>query len=731
MEKIEQIERYLNNGWGTTPVAAPEMGNSNSGKRPILPEWQKNPVLTMDKAKELWENSDLNVGIVTGEVSRLIVIDVDNPEAFEVFLNKHPECKETYIVKRSNSEGKCHYYFNIPKGMEIPKSRTIKTTGWGDLLSTGKQVVAPPSVHYTGGVYEVVNDVAPVNFKPEYLEDLFISKPEEELPEQIEQRITEGAVEGQRNSILFNLCREMRDLKLGKQKTRDAALRFCKNCTPEYNIDEAIKTVESVFNNNIPKVDSRTLKTLNYYRKKEEDDEGETKYKIYPLAFDRVRDGLLNLTEDWLAKSDEDIFIIPNEKGGKIEYIKDKVQFFSALGCEFSDTPDWKTGQKYMTKEEAFVAVHREIKQYSSIETAPHYPEIDGFFYNYPELPEPDYSVLDDLLDFFTPEKEEDRWLITAMFLTAVWGGLPGQRAPFLITSKDGRGVGKSSLAETAASILGQSAIQANATDKSNVIVTRLLSKDALQKRVVLFDNEAGYKRISNAEIASLFTTAHISGHRLYKGEGSRANNLLWMITLNSPSLDSDFASRCIPVSLKRPGYHAQWKSNLSKFIDQNKEIIQATLIDILSQEGCSVTPSIRWGDWACNVLAKVPGIEMEKVQKLIVERQKEFDDEQDELELIVDAIEDFVRENNYSLENDKVFIHNKFMDEIVRNAIGVKWNKTSILKKVRELINRGDIPTLVDKRVGTHGRGFLWTGTKYTSGETKLATIKAEYDTF
>ena len=526
MTKLNYAERYMTRGWGLTPVVPPQKNNPATGKRPFLKDWTNNPVNTMDEADEYWsEELDYNLGIITGKVSGLIVLDIDCPEEFEEFLKKHPECCETYIVERDNSEGRRHYYFKLEDGMEAPKSRKVETTGWGDLMSTGKQVVAPPSIHYTGGKYVVVNDVDPLPFKAEYLEDLLLKKDEPKkkkddvtipevvtvstvkFPDHIEARINAGACQGQRNSTLFKLGTDLRDMGYSSEQARDAVRRYCAGCSPEYDLVEGGKTIDSVFNYNIQNTSKLTLKKLNYWTKKGVDDDGETERKTMPLDYDKVRDKLLSLTPNWIAKANGNIFIIPKEKGGKIDSINDKTEFFAKLGCEYQGVPDWKNSPKYMSKDEAFSAMLPYLDEYAAIETAPHYPLLDEVFYNHAELPDPDYAVLDQLLDFFTPETAEDRSLLIAFFMTAIWGGMAGQSAPFLITSKDGRGVGKSALAETAASILGQTAIQASTKNKASDIVTRLLSPDALQKRVVIFDNESGNSRLSNDEIAS------VSGH--------------------------------------------------------------------------------------------------------------------------------------------------------------------------------------------------------------------------
>lgn len=240
MSKLTYVKKYLDRGWGLTPVLPPEKDNPDTGKQPILKDWTNNPVNTMEEAEKYWsEEQNYNLGIITGEISRLVVLDIDYPEKFEEFLNKHPECRETYIVERDNTEGRRHYYFKLEEGMEAPKTRTVKSTDWGDLLSTGKQVVAPPSIHYTGGSYEVINDVEPLPFKAEYLEDLLLKKdaPKKKdnvirFPDSVEARINAGAEQGQRNSTLFKLGIDLRNMGYSKEKVWEAAQRFCQNCSP-------------------------------------------------------------------------------------------------------------------------------------------------------------------------------------------------------------------------------------------------------------------------------------------------------------------------------------------------------------------------------------------------------------------------------------------------------------------------------------------------------------------
>ena len=325
-----------------------------------------------------------------------------------------------------------------------------------------------------------------------------------------------------------------------------------------------------------------------------------------------------------------------------------------------------------------------------------------------PKFPAADMNVLNDFLDFFSPETPYDRDLILAMFLTTLWGGPAGQRAPFVVTSKDGRGVGKSTLAETAARLINQTPIQASTRLDSDSLTTRLLSWEATKSRIVLFDNEvATMQKISNAGMAALFTAGEISGKRLYKGEGSRPNYLVWIMTLNSATFDSDFASRCIPIALKKPPLTINWQDRLNSFIESHRLVLIATMIELLKANTETLLPITRWGLWENQVLAKVPGIDREKVLELVVARQKQNDNDREEHEMIVDAIRLHI--NSLTGKNPECFIPSSEMADIARNALHLKGGNSWVLSLVNELINKGDCPALKQKRL-SRARGYRWT---------------------
>jgi len=714
--KMLIIESYINRGWGLTPVGAPKSGDKNSGKNPFLPGWTQNPIRDMDTAKTYWnDDKNYNIGVMTGEVSGLVVLDIDYPEIFDKFLAEFPECRQTYIVRRNNApEWKCHYYFKLD-GF-TPPSHNVKTTGWGDLMSNGKQVVAPPSVHYTDGVYEVLNDVEPLPFKQAYYKALLMTG-KGNIETLVSCDDDAKIPEGNRNNVLFDLMLSLRKQGKTKKAAAAAALDFCQKCAPPYDYAEAMKTMESVYNYSTPKQKQKTLSQLNYYRKADDTGDGEPQYKVKPLAYNEVVDKVSGLLDGWIANVYGELVLLPFSPDDNAIPLKTTADLFSLLGRMFKDVPDWKKGENFMTKEELLSSLRATLPKLQSIEKVPHYPLMENVHYVFPALPPADMSIVESLLDFFSPETESDRDLILAMFLTTLWGGPAGQRAPFLVTSKDGRGVGKSTLAETAAKLLDQIPIQASTRLDSDGLTTRLLSWEAMKSRIVLFDNEVGtQQKISNAGMASLFTTGQISGRKLYVGEASRPNHLVWIMTLNSVTLDSDFASRCIPIALKKPSASVNWQEKLNSFIEKHRWVLIATMIDLLKQETKYVVPKTRWGLWENQVLSKVPGLNRDAVLELVVSRQKNNDNDLDEKEMIIEALMSLINAQNKDIKSHRFFISNQDMAELVRDALHLRLGNAWILRQVKDMIAKGDYPALKLHKL-KHARGFIWDETSDGTG--------------
>jgi hypothetical protein len=103
------------------------------------------------------EDQFAGLGIVTGSVSRLAVLDFDAPEAFEKFRHRYPHLIETKIVQTRRGY---HLYFRLPLHLRPP---TRKGSGV-DFLSEGSYVVAPPT-RIEGHTYTLHKDCPPYTLR--------------------------------------------------------------------------------------------------------------------------------------------------------------------------------------------------------------------------------------------------------------------------------------------------------------------------------------------------------------------------------------------------------------------------------------------------------------------------------------------------------------------------------------------------------------------------------------
>lgn len=100
-------------------------------------------------AVELWAAQGKNVGIATGEVSRLLVLDLDSAEA--IAEAERRGLPDTATVRTSKG---LHVYFRHPGGTLGNRAGIFPGA---DIRGDGGYVVAPGSVHESGFVYQWEN----------------------------------------------------------------------------------------------------------------------------------------------------------------------------------------------------------------------------------------------------------------------------------------------------------------------------------------------------------------------------------------------------------------------------------------------------------------------------------------------------------------------------------------------------------------------------------------------
>lgn len=143
---------YGSLGWRVIPIVPGE-------KYPSKKEWTE--FATTDRALIVtwWSATpDHGVGVVTGLVSGLFVLDVDVSEGkhgdesladLEATYGKLPDTPTVLT-----GSGGAHYYFKMPSGVVITNDAGKRLGPGLDVRGEGGQVLAPPTIHPNGRAYE-------------------------------------------------------------------------------------------------------------------------------------------------------------------------------------------------------------------------------------------------------------------------------------------------------------------------------------------------------------------------------------------------------------------------------------------------------------------------------------------------------------------------------------------------------------------------------------------------
>jgi hypothetical protein len=363
---------------------------------------------------------------------------------------------------------------------------------------------------------------------------------------------------------------------------------------------------------------------------------------------------------------------------------------------------------------ELFSQLHHVGRQYEAISLLPHEPPMSGVYYRGQLSDGGDGRYLNQFVDLFRPATPLDRILITAAVLTTVWGGPAGMRPAFVITSDDGRGVGKTKLAVLIAHIVG-GALDVDAGCDVSALKERLLSPEGQTKRVAILDNVKSLK-FSWAELEKLITAANISGKQLYVGEAQRPNYLTWFLTLNGVALGDDMAQRSVIIKIVRGQNSGTWWDDAMAFVDQHRDRIIADAVAALRADREPLLRPSRWASWEHDVLSRL--LQPNEVQALILERQSEANCELDEADLIEEFFAEQLRGRGFDLARNIVHIPSAIAGEWYCRATGEKIKTVGASKRLSQLAaeraNQSDAGKFKHIRVNpsrTRSRGFLWWG--------------------
>lgn len=144
---LEAARRYLARGWSVLPLRPRD-------KRPLIlwEHLQHERPSEQDVVEWFRRWPDANIGIVTGEISNLIVLDIDPKHGGDAALGRLEQRfgpLSATVEAVTGGDGR-HLYFAHPGG--LTRNRAGLAQGI-DLRGDGGYIVAPPSIHPTGRPY--------------------------------------------------------------------------------------------------------------------------------------------------------------------------------------------------------------------------------------------------------------------------------------------------------------------------------------------------------------------------------------------------------------------------------------------------------------------------------------------------------------------------------------------------------------------------------------------------
>jgi hypothetical protein len=259
-------------GWAVFPVDSPELDHcagigrghdpascTDRGKHPLV-AWGTE-ASTDPKQIAAWfaGSPPRNIGIACGP-SGVVVLDEDTPgDLARYTATVGATVPETYTVATGRGS---HFYFRAPEGVAFGNSEGALKNYGVNVRGAGGYVVGPGSLHASGALYTVVEDVAPAPMPAWLLDALRPAQTTAEAPPSLGGLLGVPDVirgprpdaPGVRHNVLTSYAGSMRarDIPADEARVLMASVwRRCEQppaCTTPYTWDEAAALLADVYN---------------------------------------------------------------------------------------------------------------------------------------------------------------------------------------------------------------------------------------------------------------------------------------------------------------------------------------------------------------------------------------------------------------------------------------------------------------------------------------------------
>ena len=287
---------------------------------------------------------------------------------------------------------------------------------------------------------------------------------------------------------------------------------------------------------------------------------------------------------------------------------------------DFGSAVTWATVQATLEKA---------APRYEAVESLPHHEAVDGILYlrdpeSWTAPTSPGTPLLDEFCSRLKGETPYDDMLLRSLLLTQFWGGRKGGRPLFIVTSRYGRGAGKTSVAQAIAFVTGGANLVENVKNEREVS-TALGSR---RERMILLDNLKD--TLDSGTIESWVTAPEITSRALYSNPTTQPGTLTWVITTNSADVSTDFAQRAVIIKLGKPDLAFDFMAWAREFVDEHREGLIAECLSVLRGEDMvtlSDAACDRWQSWQRGVMSKVTD-DPDTLAGVIAERRGAVDGE-------------------------------------------------------------------------------------------------------
>lgn len=150
--------RYTGMGWRVFPCKP-------KSKQPATGQGFKDATTAAGRLESWWDsNPRYNIGVCPPD--DVVVFDLDNAPAIEAFGNEFGPLPKTLTVRTRRGQ---HQYYRAPEGVKVPTTAEFNRAAVDIKTGASGYLIAPPSVHPSGGRYEWVDEDAPIADLPEPL----------------------------------------------------------------------------------------------------------------------------------------------------------------------------------------------------------------------------------------------------------------------------------------------------------------------------------------------------------------------------------------------------------------------------------------------------------------------------------------------------------------------------------------------------------------------------------